>query len=68
MPTLQEYIKKLPPDLEKEVKDFVEFLLKKRGRRPHNKLSQTWAGALKKHKSEYTSIELQKKSLQWRDE
>ena len=67
MPTLQEYIKKLPPDLEKEVKDFVEFLLKKRGRRHHNKLSQTWAGALKKYKSEYTSLELQKKSLQWRD-
>lgn len=67
MPTLHEYIKKLPPELEKEVKDFIEFLLQKRGQKRSQVLSQKWAGSLKKHKNKYTSQELQKKSLQWRN-
>ena len=68
MPTIQDYIKKLQPDQKREVKDFIEFLLKKENRRSGKKLSQSWAGALKSHRDKFTSIELQKKSLKWREE
>jgi hypothetical protein len=30
MATLKEYIEKLPPDLQEEVKDFIEFLFEKK--------------------------------------
>jgi hypothetical protein len=31
-----------------------------------SKLRQNWAGALKEYKGQYTSLELQKKALDWR--
>ena len=40
-----------------------------RGRSPqrsHKKLRQTWAGALKDYREKYSSLELQKKALEWR--
>lgn len=63
---LQELIKELPPEFQEEVKDFVEFLLEKRRRKPGRKLHQDWAGALKDYRNQYTSLELQKKALEWR--
>lgn len=66
MKNLEERIKELPPELHQEVMDFVESLLEKRGRRPGKKLRQDWAGALKDYREQYTSLELQKKSLEWR--
>ena len=66
MPTLKEYMEKLPPDLKQEVKDFVEFLLKKRVKKTKKKLSMNWAGALRDYRDQYTSLELQKKALEWR--
>jgi len=68
MPKLEEYIKKLPPDMESEVKDFIEFLLEKRGLKQKNKLNLKWAGALKDYRDKYTSLNLQKKSIEWREE
>jgi len=32
------------------------------------KLSQDWANALESHKNKYTSLELQKKALEWRED
>lgn len=64
-PTLMELIEKLPPDLHQEVTDFLEFLLEKRSRKP-KKLQLDWAGALSKYREKYTSLELQKKALEWR--
>jgi mRNA-degrading endonuclease RelE of RelBE toxin-antitoxin system len=63
---LVEMVKELPPEIEQEVKDFVEFLLERRMRKPGKKLRQDWAGALKDYRTQYTSLELQKKASEWR--
>ena len=63
---LEELVKELPPDCQEEVRDFVEFLLERRGRKRGGKLRQDWAGALKEYRDQYTSLELQKKALEWR--
>ncbi len=63
---LSEQIRKLPPDLQREVEDFVQFLLEKHGRRRPRKLRVDWAGALREYRDQYTSLELQKKALEWR--
>ena len=65
MKTLEELIRELPPDLEREVRDYVEFLLAKR-KPKSGKLRQDWAGALKDYRNQYTSLDLQKKALEWR--
>lgn len=66
MKDLAEQIKALPPMLQREVADFVEFLLEKRAPKPGQKLRQDWAGALRDYRGQYTSLELQKKALEWR--
>ncbi len=60
-----EMIKDLPPDLQQEVLDFAEFLLARTrpARRKHLRMS--WAGALRKYRIKYSSLDLQKKSLEW---
>lgn len=66
MKTIEEKIKELPPELQKKVEDFVQFLLEKRVRKYGRKLRQDWAGALRDYRNQYTSLELQKKALEWR--
>jgi hypothetical protein len=66
MDRLDELIRQLPPELQREVADFVEFLLEKRKRKPARPLRQDWAGALKDHRDQYTALDLQKKALEWR--
>ena len=63
---LDKLVRELPPDSQSAVRDFVEFLLEKRKRKSIGKLRQNWAGALSDHGEEYTSLELQKKALDWR--
>jgi hypothetical protein len=63
---LVELVQELPPDMQAEVRDFVEFLLSKHGRKPTKKLRQDWAGALRAVRDQYTSLELQQKGLDWR--
>lgn len=63
---LSELVEELPPHMEREVRDFVEFLLARHGREPGTMLRQDWAGALKGHRSRYGTLELQKKALEWR--
>lgn len=63
---LVEIVQKLPLDVQAEVRDFVEFLLVKHRRKPVKKLRQDWAGALRDYRHQYTSLELQQKSLEWR--
>lgn len=64
--TVQDLVKVLPPDLQKEVEDFVRFLIEKRLKRQGKRLRQDWAGALRDYRDQYTSLELQKKALEWR--
>lgn len=66
MKILEEMIKKLPPELQQEVEDFIRFLMEKRVKKYGRPLRQDWAGALKDYRDRYTSIELQKKALEWR--
>lgn len=61
--SLKELVEQLPPDLQKEVKDFIEFLLEKKVRKTKRKLRLDWAGGLKEYRDRYTSLELQKKFL-----
>lgn len=64
--SLEELVKELPPDCQEEVRDFVLFLLEKQGKKSGRKLRQDWAGVLKEYRDQYTSLELQKKALEWR--
>ena len=62
---LEEMVKNLPLEIQEEVRDFVEFLLEKRIRKPQAKLRLEWRGALRDLRSQYTSVELQHKALEW---
>ena len=42
MQTLEELIDQLPPELQREVRDFAEFLLEKHRRKPKAKLRFDW--------------------------
>jgi hypothetical protein len=64
--SLEAVIKELPPELQAEVKDFAEFLLEKKRRKGARPLSQDWAGALRGYRDQYSSLDLQKKALEWR--
>ncbi len=66
MGRIEEMVKELPPELQQEVEDFVQFLIERRARRAGRKLRQDWAGALRDYRDQYTSLELQKKALEWR--
>jgi hypothetical protein len=63
---LIELIKQLPPELKEEVRDFIEFLIEKRGLKKGGKLRQDWTGALEEYRDQYSSLDLQKKALEWR--
>ncbi len=67
--SLQEVFSELPPAAQAQVIDFAEYLAKKKQRpKAAGTLKQTWADALSEYREQYTSIELQKKSLDWRCE
>jgi hypothetical protein len=66
MKNFEEEIRNLPPELKQEVADFVEFLLKKRKRKSGGMMGQPWAGALRDFRGQYTSLDLQKKIMEWR--
>ena len=57
-------IESLPEDLKREVKDFAEYLLAKS--KTKKRLSLSWKGSLSKYRKNFTSMELQKKALEWR--
>lgn len=64
---LQALVKELPPEFHEDVISYIEFLLPKE--KPKDKyLRLDWGGALKGHYDGYTSVELQKKALEWREE
>jgi hypothetical protein len=64
--SIEERIRELPPELRREVEDFVEFLLERRAHKLGRKLRQDWAGALRDYRDQYTSLDLQKRALEWR--
>jgi hypothetical protein len=64
--SIEEMIKQLPAELQKEVKEFVQSLLEKRVKQRRHKPTFDWAGALQDLKGEYSSVELQHKISEWR--
>ncbi|MCL5021602.1 MAG: DUF2281 domain-containing protein [Bacteroidetes bacterium] len=63
--SIEEMIKRLPEDLQKEVMDYVQFLLEKRATKKRGRLDFSWEGALRDLKDKYTSVELQHKISEW---
>ena len=66
METFRELVEQLPPDVQQEVRDFIEFLLEKRRKKPKGKPKFDWAGALKDLRDQYTSVQLQHQIAEWR--
>ena len=63
---LPELVQSLPLEMQQQVRDFVEFLLEKRLKKPRGKPTFEWAGALKDLRDQYTSVELQHQISDWR--
>lgn len=68
MQRIEEMVKELPPDLQREVEDFVRFLIERHQKRPRGKPKLDWFGALKDLRDQYTSVELQHKIAEWRSQ
>jgi len=66
MQTLEEMVEQLPPDLRKEARNFIEFLLQRYESKPRGKPRFDWEGALRDLKGQYTSVQLQHKIGEWR--
>ena len=63
---LDQLLKELPAESQAEVRNFVESLIERRQRQSTGRMRQTWAGALGDYRDQFTSLELQKQSLDWR--
>ena len=66
MKLLENRLKLLPENFKREAIDFIEFLFQKREKRKIGRLHLDWAGALKEYRDQFSSLELQKKSIEWR--
>ena len=64
-PNIVKKFNQLPPDLRKEVVNFIDFLLTQKVSKRKKKLKLDWAGGLKEYRDQYTALELQKKALDW---
>jgi hypothetical protein len=65
MKTLDEVVRQLPPELQREVRDFAELLLRRHTPPTQKRLRLSWAGALREFRDQFTSLELQQKALEW---
>lgn len=65
---LPELVQSLPSEMQQQVQEFIEFLLKKRSRQPTGQFKLDWRGALRELRDQYTSVELQHKIAEWREE
>lgn len=62
MPDFEKKFEQLNPEMQKKVLGYIDLLLSKK---PRKKIDFSWEGALKDYKDQYTSLELQKKALDW---
>jgi hypothetical protein len=65
MKSIDERVKELSPELQKQVEEFVELLCHNQ-RRVKSKPEFNWAGALGDLKTTFTSVELQHRVADWR--
>ena len=64
--SLDELVSELPSELREQVRRYVDSLVDRWARKRRRRLRQEWAGGLRKYRDQYTSLELQKKALEWR--
>ena len=65
MRDIEERIRALPPGMQQEVDDFIDFLAaKQKNTKRTPKLG--WAGAARDLRDQYTSVELQHRIAEWR--
>ncbi|MBC8044513.1 MAG: DUF2281 domain-containing protein [Rhizobacter sp.] len=73
MSVIEEKFQRLTPERQRELLDFAEFLEYKEQSGELQIAEDTpgfnfsWRGALAHLKDQYTSVELQKKAMEWRD-
>lgn len=69
--TLPELVQELPPEAQEVVRELVELLLARTKAdivpQPQQPLRQDWAGALRAYRGQYTSLDLQRAALDWRN-
>jgi len=66
MKTLEEKIHSLSPDLKMKVDNFLSDILSvAHKKKSKEKIKFKWAGGLENLKEKFTSVELQKQSLDW---
>jgi hypothetical protein len=63
---IENMVKKLPPEYQEEVRNFVKFLMEKRVKKSRGRPKFDWGGTLKELRDQYTSVELQHKVSEWR--
>lgn len=60
-------LEQLPPDVQKEAMDYIEFLMRKhKTKKPKEKFGFGWEGGLSQLRDKFTSVKLQHKALEWR--
>lgn len=64
--SIEEMIKQLPEDLQKQVMEYAQSLVEKQAKKRNGQPKFDWEGALQNLKTQYTSVELQHKVSEWR--
>jgi hypothetical protein len=63
--SVEEKIRRLPPELQRSVLDYIDSLARQSERGVTGKFRFEWEGCLSHLKSRYTSVDLQHKVLDW---
>ncbi len=58
-------LKKMPPDIQRKVLKYIEALSARTAKRQPGRMKFVWAGCCADISKEYTSVQLQKKILDW---
>ena len=66
--SIDELIKELPPERQRELRAYAELLVSHNRERPRAKPSFRWAGALCDLRGRYNSVDLQHLISRWRVE
>ena len=67
MEAIETKIRQLPPHLQSEVVDFIDFLLVKTKSKGKRRPKLNWIGGLKQYRNQYSALELQEMASKWRD-
>lgn len=66
MESIAKKIQNLPPDLQDQANDFIDFLINKKNRKMRKTPKLGWIGGLRQFKNQFSALELQKQALEWR--